>query len=179
MGALRIRQNRAISTSTCGNTEEPPKTGESQFTPATSLLLGLDETLRYIREVGPANLVENAQLLARATREAAVALRLELFAKAKPAGALTAISPPAGVDSGEIVRQFRDRFGSIIANGQGSMKGKTFRIAHLGYFDFPDLFGVIAGLEIILQSVGHAVEFGAGVSAVQRVYAEAAESNEN
>ncbi len=155
------------------------ETGESPFTPATSLLLGLDETLRYIREVGPANLVENAQLLARATREAAVALRLELFAKAKPAGALTAISPPAGVDSGEIVRQFRDRFGSIIANGQGSTKGKTFRIAHLGYFDFPDLFGVIAGLEIILQSVGHPVEFGAGVSAVQRVYAEAAESNEN
>ena len=92
---------------------------------------------------------------------------------------MTAICPPAGVDSGEIVRQFRDRFGSIIANGQGSMKGMTFRIAHLGYFDFPDLFGVIAGLEIILQSVGHPVEFGAGVSAVQRVYAEAAESNQN
>ena len=152
------------------------KSGESPFTPATSLILGLDETLRYIREVGPENLVENAQLLARATREAALTLGLDLFAKATPAGAVTAIRSPAGVDSGEIVKQFRDRFGSVIANGQGSMKGEIFRIAHLGYFDFPDLFGVIAGLEIILQSLGQPVEFGAGVSAVQRVYAEAAEA---
>ena len=150
------------------------ETGESPFTPATSLMLGLDETLRYIREVGPANLVENAQLLARATRDAAAALGLELFAKATPAGAVTAIRSPAGVDSGEIVKQFRDRFGSVIANGQGSMKGQIFRIAHLGYFDFSDLFGVIAGLEIILQSLGRPVELGAGVSAVQRVYLEAA-----
>ena len=149
------------------------ETGESPYTPATSLMLGLDETLRYIRKVGPANLVENAQLLARATREAAVALGLELFAKATPAGAVTAIRSPGGVDSGEIVKQFRDRFGSVIANGQGSMKGQIFRIAHLGYFDFADLFGVIAGLEIILESLGQPVEFGAGVSAVQRVYREA------
>ena len=150
------------------------ETGESPYTPATSLMLGLNETLCYIREVGPANLVENAQLLARATREAAVALGLELFAKATPAGAVTAIRSPGGVDSGEIVKQFRDRFGSVIANGQGSMKGQIFRIAHLGYFDFADLFGVIAGLEIILESLGQPVEFGAGVSAVQRVYREAA-----
>ena len=150
------------------------ETGESPYTPATSLMLGLDETLRYIRKVGPATLVENAQLLARATREAAVALGLELFAKATPAGAVTAIRSPGGVDSGEIVEQFRERFGSVIANGQGSMKGEIFRIAHLGYFDFADLFGVIAGLEIILESFGQPVEFGAGVSAVQRVYQEAA-----
>ena len=55
------------------------------------------------------------------------------------------------MDSGVIVKEFRNRFGAIIANGQGSMKGQIFRIAHLGYFDFADLFAVIAGLEIILQ----------------------------
>ena len=149
--------------------------GESPFTPAVSLLLGLDSTLAYIREIGPENLIENAQLLARATREAATALQLQPFAKATPAGAVTSICAPEGINSGEIVKQFRDRFGSIIANGQGSMKGEIFRIAHLGYLDFSDLFGVIAGLEIILQSLGHPVEFGAGVRAVQRVYIEAAE----
>ncbi len=147
--------------------------GESPFTPAVSLLLGLDETLAYIREIGPANLVENAQMLARATREAAVTLGLQPFAKATPAGAVSSICAPEGIDSGEIVKQFRDRFGSIIANGQGSMKGKIFRIAHLGYFDFADLFGVIAGLEIILKSLGHLIELGAGVRAVQQVYTEA------
>ncbi len=55
------------------------------------------------------------------------------------------------MDSGVIVKEFRNRFGAIIANGQGSMKGQIFRIAHLGYFDFADLFAMIAGLEIILQ----------------------------
>jgi aspartate aminotransferase-like enzyme len=149
--------------------------GESSWTPATSLILALAEALRYIREIGgPANLIENAQLLARATRAAATALGLELFAAASPAGALTAVRSPAGIDSGAIVKAFRDRFGSIIANGQGSMKGQIFRIAHLGYFDFPDLFAVTAELELILRGLGHPVELGAGVRAVQQVYIEAA-----
>ena len=148
--------------------------GESPWTPATSLLLGLAETMRYIREVGRDNLIENAQLLARATREAAVALDLELFAKGIPAGAVTSIRAPEGVSSNDIVKQFKTRFGAIIANGQGSMKGEIFRFAHLGYFDFADLFGVVAELEIILRSLGRDVEFGRGVRKVQEVYAEAA-----
>jgi aspartate aminotransferase-like enzyme len=72
------------------------------------------------------------------------------------------------------VKGFRSQFGSIIANGQGSMKGQIFRIAHLGYFDFADLFAVIAELELLLYSKGVPVEFGKGVAAVQKVYAEAA-----
>jgi aspartate aminotransferase-like enzyme len=50
------------------------------------------------------------------------------------------------------------------------MQGQIFRMAHLGYFDFADMFGVIAGLELILRANGHAVELGKGVAAVQRVY---------
>ena len=57
------------------------------------------------------------------------------------------------------------------------MKGEIFRIAHLGYFDFPDLFAVVAELEVILHSLGQPVEFGSGVRAVQQVYAEAAKLN--
>jgi aspartate aminotransferase-like enzyme len=87
---------------------------------------------------------------------------------------VTAIRAPKGLDSSEIVKGFRAQFGSIIANGQGSMKGQIFRIAHLGYFDFADLFAVIAELELILYSKGLPVELGKGVAAVQKVYAEAA-----
>lgn len=148
--------------------------GESSWTPATSLLLALAASLEYIRQLGMDRLVENAQLLARATREAAAALGLELFSPASPGAAVTAIKAPVGLDSGVIVKEFRNRFGSIIANGQGSMKGKIFRIAHLGYFDFPDLFGVVAGLELILAANGRPVEYGKGVAAVERVYAAAA-----
>lgn len=148
--------------------------GESSWTPSTSLLLALASALGYIKQIGMPKLVENAQLLARATRAAAAALGLELFSPGSPGSSVTAIKAPAGMDSGVIVKEFRNRFGAIIANGQGTMKGKIFRIAHLGYFDFPDLFAVIAGLELILSANGHPVELGKGVAEVQKVYAEVA-----
>ncbi|MGC9971505.1 MAG: alanine--glyoxylate aminotransferase family protein [Bryobacteraceae bacterium] len=150
--------------------------GESSWTPSTSLILGLAATLEYIKQLGMAKVIENAQLLARATREAALALGLELFAPNSPGSSVTAIKAPQGWDSGIIVKEFKSRFGAIIANGQGSMKGKIFRIAHLGYFDFADLFAVIAALEIILTANGFPVTYGTGVAAVQKVYAQAAVS---
>ena len=148
--------------------------GESSWTPATSLILALGEALKYVKRLGMPKLVENAQLLAKATRAAAVELGLELFAPNAPGSSVTSVRAPKGIDSGVIVKEFRNRFGAIIANGQGSMKGQIFRIAHLGYFDFADLFSVIAGLEIILEANGHPVKFGSGVAAVQKVYMEVA-----
>ena len=148
--------------------------GESSWTPSTAIILALGEALHYVKEVGMANLIENAQLLARATRNAVAELGLELFAAGSPGSSVTAVKAPHGLDSGVIVKEFRKRFGAIIANGQGSMKGQIFRIAHLGYFDFADLFGVIAGLEIILHANGHPVKFGSGVAAVEQLYAEVA-----
>ncbi len=147
--------------------------GESAWTPNVSHILALAEALAYIKQLGMAKLVENAQWLARATRAAAVELGLELFAPGSPSSSVTAIKAPAGMDSGEIVKGFRNQFGSIIANGQGTMKGKIFRIAHLGYFDFADLFAVIAELELILHQKGLPVTLGKGVAAVQRTYLEA------
>jgi aspartate aminotransferase-like enzyme len=144
--------------------------GEASWTPATSLILALAESLRYIKQLGMPKLIENAQMLAQATRAAAVRLGLELFAPDSPAASATAIKAPQGMDSGVIVKEFRNRFGAIIANGQGSMKGQIFRIAHLGYFDFADLFAVIAGLEVILNANGFPVNYGSGVAAVQEIY---------
>lgn len=148
--------------------------GESSWTPATSLMLALAKALEYIKSIGPDKLIENAQLLAKATQAAAAELGLELFSKDSPGSAVTAIKAPAGMDSGAIVKGYKQRFGAIIANGQGTMKGQIFRIAHLGYFDFADMFAVIAALELILIANGHKVKLGSGVAAVQRVYAEAA-----
>ena len=148
--------------------------GESSWTPSTSLILALAEALRYIKQLGMPHLIVNAQLLAQATRAAVQALGLELFAPGSPGSSVTAVKAPAGMDSGVIVKEFRSRFGAIIANGQGTMKGQIFRIAHLGYFDFADLFGVVAGLEIILNANGHSVEYGSGVAAVEEIYAHAA-----
>ena len=148
--------------------------GESSWTPSTALILALAEALKYVKQLGMAKLIENAQLLAEATRAAVGKLGLELFAPASPGSSVTAVKAPAGMDSSVIVKQFRNRFGAIIANGQGTMKGQIFRIAHLGYFDFADLFAVIAGLEIILNANGYRVAYGTGVAAVQETYERAA-----
>jgi aspartate aminotransferase-like enzyme len=147
--------------------------GESAWTPNTALLLALDQALQYIQSIGMNKLVENAQLLARATREAMTALGLELFSSS-PGSSVTAVRAPKGMDSGVIIKEFRNRFNAIITNGQGSMKGQIFRLAHLGYFDFHDLFAVVAELEIILAAQGLPIRFGSGVAAVQNVYAEVA-----
>src|ERR1019366_7114904 len=147
--------------------------GESSWTPATAMILALGEALVYVKQLGMADLIKNAQMLAQATRAAAAKLGLELFSAASPGSSVTAIKAPAGMDSGVIVKEFRTRFGSIIANGQGSMKGQIFRIAHLGYFDFADLFAMIACLEIILSATGLPVRYRAGAAALREVFAQA------
>jgi aspartate aminotransferase-like enzyme len=144
--------------------------GESSYTPATSLVVCLHAALNYIKELGRENLVGNAALLAAATREASVALGLTNFAVSSPANAVTSINAPAGIESTKVVKEMRSRFGVILTDGQGSMKGHMFRIAHLGYYDFLDLVAVLGALEIALLKVGHKVELGSGVRAAQSVY---------
>jgi len=144
--------------------------GESSYTPATTLVVALHAALGYIRQVGRENLIANAALLAEATREAAKALGLKLFAQCSPSSALTSVCAPAGMDSGLIVKEMRTRFGAIVSNGQGSMKGQIFRLAHLGYYDALDLFAALAALEIVLAKLGHQVELGRGVRAAEEVY---------
>jgi aspartate aminotransferase-like enzyme len=153
--------------------------GESSYTPATSLFAALGAALDFVRQMGNGDLVagrvalvDNAELAAEMTRAGAQALGLKLFAAASPAAALTAIQSPAGIDSGAIVKEFRETFAAVVANGQGEMKGKLFRIAHLGYYDYLDTIGILAALEHVLASVtGKPVEYGAAVRAAQEVYA--------
>lgn len=147
--------------------------GESSYTPAITLIVALREALRYIRQLGRENLIQNAGLLAKATRAAAGALRLNLFAASSPSDALTAICSPDGIESGTLIKEFKKNFGAVVANGQGEMKGKIFRIAHLGYYDFTDTLAIIACLEIILKKLNVGVELGSGVKAAQEVYLKA------
>ena len=153
--------------------------GESSYTPATSLFAALGAALDFVRQMGKGDLaagrealVNNAELAAEMTRAGARALGLKLFAASAPAAALTAIQPPAGIDSSAIVKEFRESFAAVVANGQGEMKGKLFRIAHLGYYDYLDTIGILAALEHVLTSAtGKPVEYGTAVSAAQEVYA--------
>ncbi len=156
---------------------------ESAYTPAVSLIAGLGAALDYIAAQGGGDLaagrdllIQNAETCAAMTRAAVEALGLKLFAPFAPAAAVTAILPPAGVDSGVIVKELKQRFGATITNGQGEMKGQLFRIAHLGYFDYMDTIAIVGALEHIaidaLQLPG--VQFGDALVAAQRVYRERA-----
>lgn len=153
--------------------------GESSFTPPTSLIAAMAAAFGYIRENGEGNiargralLVDNAELAAAMTRAAVQCLGLKLFSPTCPSAALTAIIPPDGKDSSDVVKAFRTRFGAVVANGQGDMKGQLFRIAHIGYYDYMDTIGAIAALEQIIAEMraGH-IEFGFAVRAAQEVYA--------
>jgi len=152
--------------------------GETAFTPATSLWAGLGAALDFVRQMGNGDLatgrkalVDNAELAAEMTRAGVSALGLKLFTSS-PGAALTPVVSPAGLDSGKIVKEFRESFSAVVANGQGDMKGKLFRIAHIGYYDFIDTIGILAALEHVLATVtDQPVEYGRGVSAAQEVFA--------
>jgi aspartate aminotransferase-like enzyme len=153
--------------------------GESAFTPATSLFAALGAALEFIRGMGNGDLakgrealVDNAELCAEMTRAGAQALGLKLYAATAPAAALTAICSPDGIDSGKIVKEFRESFDAVVANGQGEMKSQLFRIAHIGYYDYLDTIGILGALEHVLaRCTGKAVEYGAAVRAAQEAYA--------
>ena len=157
--------------------------GETAYTPATSLFAALGAALEFIRGMGKGDLtkgreelVNNAELCAEMTRAGAKALGLKLYASA-PAAALTAISAPDGVDSSKIVKEFRESFDAVVANGQGEMKGQLFRIAHIGYYDYLDTVGILGALEHVLARVtDRSVEYGAAVRAAQQVYARSTEA---
>jgi aspartate aminotransferase-like enzyme len=152
--------------------------GESAYTPPTSLFAALGAALEFIRTMGKGDLargrealVDNAELCAAMTRAGAEALGLKLYARS-PAAALTAICSPDGIDSGKIIKEFRESFDAVVANGQGEMKGQLFRIAHIGYYDYLDTIGILGALENVLARVtGKTVEYGAAVRAAQQVYA--------
>jgi aspartate aminotransferase-like enzyme len=152
--------------------------GETAYTPATSLFAALGAALEFIRGMGKGDLakgreelVNNAELCAEMTRAGAKALGLKLFAS-NPAAALTAISAPDGIDSGKIVKEFRESFDAVVANGQGEMKGKLFRVAHIGYYDYLDTIGILGALEHVLAKVADKnVEYGTAVRAAQQIYA--------
>jgi aspartate aminotransferase-like enzyme len=154
--------------------------GETAYTPAVALVAGLGAALDYIAgqaggdlEKGRIALIDNAQVNARATRAGLVTLGFTLFAPTSPSAAATAVAVPAGMDSSDVVKALKVRFSLVIANGQGSMKGQIFRVAHLGFFDFLDTIALLGAMEHIAKdTLGLPVVYGQAVAAAQQVFAE-------
>jgi len=136
---------------------------QTPYTPAISLIIGLHEVLSMLMEEGLENVFTRHHRLAEATREAVKAMGLQLFAKASPSDALTAVQMPEGIDGIELKKTFLERYDMVVAGGQNQIKGKIIRIAHLGYFDPMDMFQVIGALEMSLHKLGYPVELGSGL----------------
>jgi aspartate aminotransferase-like enzyme len=145
--------------------------GETAFTPAVSLIVGLRESLRMLKEETLEGVFHRHERLAKATRAATGGLGLELLSSS-PVNSVTGIRVPNGIDGTAVVKQMRTRYGITIAGGQDHLKGKIVRIAHIGYFSEFDIITAISGLEMTLSDLGFGIRPGSGVAAAQATFAE-------
>jgi serine---pyruvate transaminase len=146
---------------------------DAPFTPAIPIVRALNVSLGLLLEEGLEAAFDRHARLGRACREGAKAMGLELFSPDEERSAVvTAIRTPDGVDATEIVSTLRDRFGITIANGQGELKGKIFRIGHIGWFDVFDITTALAAVELVLADAGAQIERGASVTRALEAWAE-------
>ncbi len=148
------------------------KDNTTAYTPAASLVIGLRDALKMLKEEGLENVFVRHNRLARATRAAVKAMGLKLLAPDSPSDATTGAYMPEGVDGGKFVKYLRDDMGITMAGGQDHLKSKIIRIAHLGYVDTFDIIVAISSIEMALRKFGHKVEFGRGVAAAQEILME-------
>jgi len=139
------------------------------FTPAVSLVIAASEAMNMIIEEGLDKIFARHKNLALACRNAVTAMGLELFAEQKYASDLiTSIKAPAGIEIDKARGIMNLEHDIMIAEGQQHLKGKIFRIGHMGYVDCYDLLRTISALEFSLKKVGFSMELGAGVAAAQQ-----------
>ena len=128
--------------------------GETPFTPPVSLVLALEEALAMIAEEGLERVHERHRSLALAARAGAEALGFKLF-PSSPSHAVTALTPPPGLETSAIVKRLRDTHGMVIAGGQDRLKGKIIRVGHMGAYGLADIDALLEALEECVSALGH------------------------
>jgi alanine-glyoxylate transaminase / serine-glyoxylate transaminase / serine-pyruvate transaminase len=156
---------------------EANKTGYFPFTPATNLLYGLREAIKMLREEGLGNVFARHDRHAEATRRAVRAWGLEILC-ANPAeysSVVTAVVLPAGHDADRLREIILNNFNMSLGMGLAKLKGKVFRIGHLGDFNDLTLMAALSGVEMGLELAGVPHKKG-GVDAAMQYLAECAKS---
>ena len=141
------------------------------WTPAISLVIQQKKALDIIAGMGLEKLFAHHRILGDATRAGVKALGLELLSE-RPGNILTAVKTPAGVEGGKIVKTMQSKYMAYIAGAQDPMKGKFFRIAHLGYMGGFDIITALTALEMTLADLGYKFEPGASIKAAEPVLRE-------
>jgi serine---pyruvate transaminase len=138
---------------------------DAAFTPAVSVIRSLDVALGLILEAGLDAAFEQHVRLGRAARAGIKSMGLELFSPDNDSAAVvTAVRAPEGVEAGELLLHLRERHGVTLAPGQGPLKGKIFRIGHIGWFDVFDIASALAAVELSLTELGADIERGTAVA---------------
>ncbi len=143
---------------------------DTPYTPAVSLIVALDEALKMLNEEGIDNVLARHSVLADAMRAAMKSMGLELLSSNYPSNTVTAVKVPDGVDGIELKNVLDKKYGIKIAGGQSHLKGKIFRVAHLGYMGEFDVITAISAIELTLKGLGYSVELGSGVRAAEEVF---------
>ena len=144
--------------------------GQTPFTPALSLLFGLEEVLQLIEEEGVQQVVDRHLLMQQMTREACRALNLPLLVSEQEASTTVTSIRPQTFEAEQLRKLANEEFGLILAGGQKHMKGEIFRIGHMGYCRPANVFQYISVLEVLLKRLGHDFNPGAGSAAAQEAY---------
>jgi serine---pyruvate transaminase len=127
--------------------------GETPFTPPVSLVLALEEALTMIAEEGLEHVHERHRRVAHAMRAGGKALGFGLF-PTSPSHAVTALTPPAGIETSAIVKRLRETHGMVIAGGQDRLKGRIIRVGHMGAYDLADIDALLQALEECVAALG-------------------------
>jgi aspartate aminotransferase-like enzyme len=142
------------------------------YTLPTSLVVALRESLGYIRAEGLEHIFRRHRQFAAAIRAGIKALGLSLLAEKSPSDALTVVRVPEGIDGARIPKLFQELYNITIVGGQDRLRGKVFRLAHMGYVDAFDVVTMVSAVEFVLRRLGYPVEWGVGVRAAQEVLAK-------
>ena len=143
---------------------------DTPFTPANTLIRAQRASLKRIRAEGIENLWARHERIAAACRAGVKGMGLEVFAE-RPNSALTVITVPVGVDGSAALKKLEKQYGYKLADGQDTLKGKIWRLSHMGYTDAFEVLGALSALELVLLEGGFPLDPGAGVAAFQRAYA--------
>lgn len=143
---------------------------DTPFTSSITLIIALNEALKMMQQDGLENIFSRHRKMADAVRAAVKALGLELFAPTAASDAVTAVKVPVGIDGEKLVKTMRDTYGVTIAGGQAELKGKVFRIAHMGFIAEFDIITGLSCLEKVLAQMGYKITLGAGIKAAEEVF---------
>ena len=140
------------------------------FTPALSLLFGLEQVLNLLETEGLENVYARHELMKNMTRAAFKALDIPLLTTDEDASPTVTAVQPEDFDAEEFRKILKNEFAISIAGGQQHLTGKIFRIGHMGYCSPADQLQIISAIEIALKKIGKDIELGKGTAAAQRVY---------